>query len=182
MSAAGNGPLGGRQTLYSIATQWHRFCRGQKDATAFLLRDPQHSTPYSLQSGRSGDRIPVGTKFSAPVQTGSDAHRASYTVVTGSLSRVKRPGCGVVHPPYLASRLKKEYSYTSTPPLGLRGLFLGEIYLTMYQATVSHSKFSVLDAPSIRNNFIFHATTAPVGARASTLLRLRNHTQTQHTR
>jgi hypothetical protein len=26
------------------------------------------------------------------------------------------------HPPHLAPRLKKEYIYTSTPPLGLRGL------------------------------------------------------------
>jgi hypothetical protein len=30
---------------------------------------------------------------------------------------------GVDHPPHLAPRLKKEYSYTSTPPLGLRCLF-----------------------------------------------------------
>jgi hypothetical protein len=27
------------------------------------------------------------------------------------------------------SKLKKEYSYTSNPPLGLRGLFYGELYL-----------------------------------------------------
>jgi len=36
---------------------------------------------------------------------------------------VKRLGLGVDHPTYLVSRLKKEYSHTSTPPLGLRGLF-----------------------------------------------------------
>jgi hypothetical protein len=30
--------------------------------------------------------------------------------------------------PHLAPRLKKEYSYTSTPPLGLRGLFQGDLY------------------------------------------------------
>jgi len=29
-----------------------------------------------------------------------------------------------------APRLKKEKSYISTPPLGLRGLFWGELYLT----------------------------------------------------
>jgi hypothetical protein len=33
--------------------------------------------------------------------------------------------------PYLAPRLKKEYRYTSTP-LGLRGLFQGELYLYFY--------------------------------------------------
>ena len=61
--------------------------------------------------------------FSAPVQTGSEAHPVSYTMGTGSFPGVKRPGRGVDQPPHLASRLKKEYSYISTPPLGLRGLF-----------------------------------------------------------
>jgi len=37
---------------------------------------------------------------------------------------VKRPGGGINHSPtHLAPRLKKEYSYTSTSPLGLRGPF-----------------------------------------------------------
>jgi len=31
----------------------------------------------SLQAGRSGDRILVGVRFSAPVQTGAGAHPAS---------------------------------------------------------------------------------------------------------
>ena len=33
----------------------------------------------SLQAGRSGDRIPAGARFSAPVQTVPGAHPASYT-------------------------------------------------------------------------------------------------------
>ena len=40
-----------------------------------------------------------------------------------SLSGVKRPGRGDDHPPHLLPSLKKEQSYTSTPPLDLRGLF-----------------------------------------------------------
>jgi hypothetical protein len=53
-----------------------------------------------LRTVRSGDRIPVGARLSAPVQTGPGAHPASDTVGTGSLSRgVKRPGRGVDHPP-----------------------------------------------------------------------------------
>jgi hypothetical protein len=42
-----------------------------------------------LPAGRSGDRIPVGAKFSAPVQTGSGAHPASCTMGTASLSGVE---------------------------------------------------------------------------------------------
>jgi hypothetical protein len=40
-----------------------------------------------------------GARFSAPVQTGSEAHPASYTMGTGSFLGVKRPGRGVDHPP-----------------------------------------------------------------------------------
>jgi len=69
----------------------------------------------SLRAGRSGDRIPVRARFSAPVQADSGAHPASYTMVTWSLSGVERPGRGVDHPPLLVPRLKKEHSCTSLP-------------------------------------------------------------------
>jgi len=42
---------------------------------------------------------------------------------TRAFPGVKSPGCGAHHPPHLATKFKKKYSYTSTPPLGLRGLF-----------------------------------------------------------
>ena len=64
-----------------------------------------------------------GARFSTPVQTGPGAHPASYTKGTGSFPGVKRPGRGVDHPSHLVPRLKKEYSYTYTAGLGLRGLF-----------------------------------------------------------
>jgi len=70
----------------------------------------------------------VGERYSATVQTGPGAHPASYTKGTGSFPGVKRPGSDVDHS-FLAPRLKKEYISTSTPPLGLRGLLQGEIYL-----------------------------------------------------
>jgi hypothetical protein len=50
-----------------------------------------------LRAGRPGDRIPVGTRSSAPVQTGPGAHPASYTMGTRSFPGVKRPGRGVEH-------------------------------------------------------------------------------------
>ena len=53
-----------------------------------------------LRTGRSGDRIPVGTRFSAPVQTGPWAHPASCTMGTGSFPGVKS-GRGVTMTPHL---------------------------------------------------------------------------------
>ena len=58
----------------------------------------------SLRAGRSEDRYPLEARFSAPVQTGSEAHLASHTMGTG----VKRPERCVDHPPHLAPKLKKE--------------------------------------------------------------------------
>ena len=69
-----------------------------------------------------------GARFSAPVQTGLEAHPVSCTMGTGSFPMVKRPDRGVDHPPHLAPKLKKEWSSTSSPPLGLHGLLWGELY------------------------------------------------------
>jgi len=86
-------------------------------------------------NGRSEDRIPMGARFSSPVLTGPGVHPASHTVDTASFPGVKRSGRGVNHQPHLAPRLKKEYGYTSSPHLGLRGLFLGEICLYLMCST-----------------------------------------------
>jgi hypothetical protein len=51
---------------------------------------------------------------------------------TGSFLGIKQPGSGVDHPANLAMRMKEEYSYTSPPSLGLRGLFWGELYLYLF--------------------------------------------------
>jgi len=51
---------------------------------------------------------PGGARVSTPVQTGPGAHPAFYTMGTGPLPEVKRPGRGADHPPHLAPRLKKE--------------------------------------------------------------------------
>jgi len=62
-------------------------------------------------------------RFSAPVQNGPGAHVTPCTIGTGSLKGVKRPGVVLTTHSHIAPGLKKEYSYTSTPPLGLRGCF-----------------------------------------------------------
>jgi hypothetical protein len=50
-----------------------------------------HVSRYSdwLWAGRSGDRIPVGLRFSAPIQSGPGAHPAFCTMNTVSLLGVK---------------------------------------------------------------------------------------------
>jgi hypothetical protein len=45
-----------------------------------------------LRAGRSGDRMPVEARFSAPVQTGPGFHSASCKMGTGSLPGVKYGG------------------------------------------------------------------------------------------
>jgi len=63
----------------------------------------------SLRAGRSGDRISVWARFSAPVETGPGAHPTSYTIGTGSLSRgANGRGLALTTHPHLAPRLKKE--------------------------------------------------------------------------
>ena len=52
-----------------------------------------------LRAGRSGDRIPVGARLSALVQTGPVAHSASCTMGTGSFQGV-RCGRGVTLTPH----------------------------------------------------------------------------------
>jgi hypothetical protein len=83
---------------------------------------PVQLSRYSdpLLAGWSGDRIPAGTRFSTPFQTVPGAHHpASYTMGTVSLSRGwGRPGDACTIHFHQVPRLKKEYSYTSTPPLG----------------------------------------------------------------
>jgi hypothetical protein len=71
-----------------------------------------------LQAGRSGDRIPVGARFFAQVQTDPGAHSAFCRMGTGSFPGVKRQGRGADHSPPPSAEVKNEWSYTSTPPLG----------------------------------------------------------------
>jgi hypothetical protein len=91
---------------------------------------PESRIRYSdlLQARLSGNRIPVRTRLSAPVQTPPGAHPASYTTVIGSLPGLSSRDVALTTHSHLASRLEKEWSYASTLPLGLRSLFSGDIY------------------------------------------------------
>ena len=68
----------------------------------------------SLRTGRSGDRFPVGEKFSAVVQTGPGTHRPPVQWVP-----VKRPGHGGDHPPPSSAEVKEKvelYLYSPSGP------------------------------------------------------------------
>ena len=56
-----------------------------------------------------------GARFSAPVQTGSEAHPASYTMGTGSFPGVKWPGSGVDHPPPSKTEVKERVELYFSP-------------------------------------------------------------------
>jgi hypothetical protein len=75
--------------------------------------------------------VPVkleGARFFAHVQTGPGAHTASCTTGTGPFPGVKQSGHGADHPPPSSANITNEYSYISTPPLGLWGLLQGKLY------------------------------------------------------
>ena len=90
---------------------------------------PRQCSQYSdlLWDGMSGDRILLEVRFSTLIQT---SPRASCTMGSGSLPRRwSGQGVALTTHPHLVARLKKEYSYTSTPPVCLHGLLNCELYL-----------------------------------------------------
>ena len=60
-----------------------------------------------------------GARFSALIQTGPEAHPASYTMGTGSFPVLKRPGRCFDHPPPSSAEVKEIvqiYVYSSSVP------------------------------------------------------------------
>ena len=60
----------------------------------------------SLRAGWSGDRIPVGARFTAPVHTGPGTHPASSSIATGYFPGVKRLDPGLDHPAPSSAEVK----------------------------------------------------------------------------
>jgi hypothetical protein len=71
----------------------------------------------SLRAVRSGDRIPLEARFSAPVQTGPGAHPGSYTTGTEVIPGGKSAGRGVNYPtPSSAEVKERAYVYSTSVP------------------------------------------------------------------
>jgi hypothetical protein len=84
----------------------------------------RHELNFYMLLGELHASYPGGGELSAPVKTGPGARPASYTVHTKSLARGQSGrGAALTTHPHLMSSLKKEWSYTSTPRVGLHGLF-----------------------------------------------------------
>jgi hypothetical protein len=81
--------------------------------------------------GRSGNRIPVGARFSVTVRNDLGTHSASCTTVSRSSFQGKsvRSVALTTHS-QLGRWLRREYSYTSTPLLDQQGQFQDTNYLT----------------------------------------------------
>jgi len=94
----------------------------------------------SLRAGRSGDRIPVVVRFSAPVQTGPGAHLASYTMGTGSFPEVERPERGVDHPSQSRAEVKERVGLYLYSPSGPSWLVIGRTLLLQDVQNV-HKKY-----------------------------------------
>jgi hypothetical protein len=82
------------------------------------VRDSSVGTATSYGDGRSEDRIPLGAKFSPPVQTGPGHHTVSYTMGTRSFSSVNRRGRGVDHPPQSTAKVKERVEVYMYSPSG----------------------------------------------------------------
>ena len=62
------------------------------NSVRFGGRDSSVGIATTLRAGRSGDRIPVWARFSAPFQIGPGAYPLSYTMGTGSFPVGKAAG------------------------------------------------------------------------------------------
>ena len=82
-------------------------------------RDSAVGIATPLRVGRSGDRIPVGARFSVSVQTGPGSHPASYTMRTGSFLGGKAAEAWRWPPTLSTAEVKKRielYLYSTSGP------------------------------------------------------------------
>ena len=94
--------------VFGVTAMWGLILVNFMYSNIFKDVGPGYLSLYSdsLRAGRSGDRIPVGVRFSAAAQTVPGVHPASYTTGTRyNFPGVKQPGSGVAHPPHLAPKL-----------------------------------------------------------------------------
>jgi hypothetical protein len=112
--------------------------------------------------------MPWATDFSLlkNFHTGSGAHLACYSMrARGSFLGGKWPGCDVDHSPSSKAEVKNEWSYTSTLPICLHGMYVDNFTL-MYWSLVSSSPVKNLwlleDRPTLYERWQQQATCSSV--------------------
>jgi hypothetical protein len=109
-----------------------------------------------LQAGRSGDRIPVEARFSAPVQNGPGAHPASCTMRTVSSPAVKSgPGVTLTSdtppPPSLVSWSRKSRAIPLLYLWAVRVSVQGRTLSFTVQKTYKLSRAVINKEPKVRH-------------------------------
>ena len=108
--------------------------------------------------------IPVGARFSAPVQTGPGAYPASCTMGTRSFPGVKRPGRGADHPPPSKRRGHERVGLYLYSPSRPHWPVLGRTFtLTLPTSTLFYS-------------FVFHFQLSPTSVGTTAIISELTHT------
>ena len=122
----------------------------------------------SQRVGRPGDRISVGERFPAPVQTGHEAHQASYTLVTVFLSGVKRPGRGVKHASPSSAEIKERVElnlhFPSGPSWPVLGWTLPAVMSVSLTRTGCKATNNYVNAICITQTFAYGAEDYEISA------------------
>ena len=95
----------------------------------------------------------LGARFSAPVQTGSEAHPASYTMGTGSFQGIKRTGCGVDHSHPSSAKVKERVELYLYSLSGSSMPVLWWTYLYLYLYIDPHNWVTILSHDKILNKY-----------------------------
>ena len=126
------------------------------------------NTLFSIWARGSWDRIPMGARFSTPVQTIPGAHPASYTMGTGSFPGIKRLGRGVNHPPPSSTKVERRVELYICSPSGPLWPVLGRILpLTLpllSSLMLSNSTKILLLTTLIRDVLVSVSCTSRLGA------------------
>ena len=116
----------GRNGALSLGREWKTALIGNEIFyILFYMGGPGSSVGIMncLRAGLSGDRIPVGARFSAPVQTGPGTHPASCTMGIKPLPGVKSYRVVTLTPHTSPSAVGHErvelYLYSPCGPYGL---------------------------------------------------------------
>ena len=130
----------------------------QHARTSFSSTD-LHRLRYSnsLRAARSGDRTPVRTRLSTPIQTASGVPPSpQYSGKLVSFPEVKRPGRGVDHPPSSSAAVKERVelhlnssSGPSSPVAGWTSFHRGS---AVGRVKLAQTRLKLLTRPPHRSN------------------------------